>query len=133
MTWFQSHLNLKLKHKWFFFVTNHFLSLFFESDLKTSLIYRQSKQKQKNCSQGLLAHFFEQPSPNTKAHSKYQFLFNLINDKNSSRVFGSSRKTPIMVLVTVLLLLFCTPRIIMHRCLLKGRDREKVSKILFNK
>lgn len=37
--------------------------------------------------------------------------------KNSSRVFGSSRKTPSMVEVTVLLLIFCTPRITMHMCL----------------
>lgn len=37
--------------------------------------------------------------------------------RNSSRVFGSSRKTPSMVDVTVLLLIFWTPRITMHMCL----------------
>lgn len=34
--------------------------------------------------------------------------------KNSSRVLGSSRKTPNIVLVTVLLWTFCTPRITIH-------------------
>lgn len=34
--------------------------------------------------------------------------------KNSSLVLGSSRKTPNIVEVTVLLLIFCTPRITMH-------------------
>lgn len=37
--------------------------------------------------------------------------------RNSSRVLGSSRNTPSMVEVTVLLLIFCTPRITMHMCL----------------
>lgn len=38
----------------------------------------------------------------------------LISVRNSSRVFGSSLKTPNMVLVTVLLFIFWTPRITMH-------------------
>ena len=37
--------------------------------------------------------------------------------KNSSRVFGSSRKAPSIAEVTVLALIFCTPRITMHMCL----------------
>ena len=47
--------------------------------------------------------------------------------RNSSRVFGSSRKTPSIVDVTVLLLIFCTPRITMHMCLQMGKmAREKM-------
>ena len=42
-----------------------------------------------------------------------------INAKYSSRVLESSRNTPNMVLVMVLLLIFCTPRITMHICLKK--------------
>lgn len=38
----------------------------------------------------------------------------LMSVRNSSRVFGSSLKTPNMVLVTVLLFIFWTPRITMH-------------------
>lgn len=41
--------------------------------------------------------------------------------KNSSRVFGSSRNTPNIVLVTVLLFIFCTPRITIHMCLEETR------------
>lgn len=41
-----------------------------------------------------------------------------INVKNSSRVFGLSRNSPNIQLVIVLLLIFCTPRIIIHICLL---------------
>lgn len=41
----------------------------------------------------------------------------LMRVRNSSLVFGSSRNTPSMVLVTVLLFIFCTPRITMHMCL----------------
>ena len=37
--------------------------------------------------------------------------------RNSSRVLGSSRNVPNMDEVTVLLLVFCTPRITMHMCL----------------
>ena len=37
--------------------------------------------------------------------------------RNSSRVLGSSRNTPNIVLVTVLLFIFCTPRITIHMCL----------------
>lgn len=44
--------------------------------------------------------------------------------KNSSRVFGSSRKTPSMVEVTVLLLIFCTPRITMHMWLWANKQEE---------
>lgn len=39
--------------------------------------------------------------------------------KNSSLVFGSSRNTPSIVEVTVLLLIFWTPRITIHMCLRK--------------
>lgn len=45
----------------------------------------------------------------------------LMRVRNSSRVFGSSRNTPSMVLVTVLLFIFCTPRITMHMCLGESR------------
>ncbi|KAG9336707.1 hypothetical protein JZ751_003055 [Albula glossodonta] len=38
----------------------------------------------------------------------------LMRVRNSSRVLGSSRNTPSMVLVTVLLFIFCTPLITMH-------------------
>ncbi|KAJ0056776.1 hypothetical protein NL108_017463 [Boleophthalmus pectinirostris] len=37
--------------------------------------------------------------------------------RNSSLVFGSSLKTPSIVLVTVLEFIFCTPRITIHMCL----------------
>lgn len=47
------------------------------------------------------------------AHAEVQLLMSV---RNSSRVFGSSRNTPSMVLVTVLLFIFCTPRITMHMC-----------------
>lgn len=40
----------------------------------------------------------------------------LMRVRNSSRVFGSSRNTPSIVLVTVLLFIFCTPRITIHMC-----------------
>lgn len=52
--------------------------------------------------------------------------FVLTRFKNSSRVFGSSRNTPSIVDVTVLLLIFCTPRITMHICL-KNTYRNSVS------
>ena len=39
------------------------------------------------------------------------------NVRNSSRVFGSSRKPPNMAEVTVLALIFCTPLMTMHMCL----------------
>lgn len=71
-----------------------------------------------------------QPSYNTKhlpniyKHPKYLIKFDrgcefqfLIRVRNSSLVFGSSRKTPNIVLVTVLLFIFCTPLITMHMCL----------------
>jgi len=45
--------------------------------------------------------------------------------KNSSRVFGSSRNTPNIVLVTVLLFIFCTPRITIHICLEEMREGEE--------
>lgn len=44
--------------------------------------------------------------------------------KNSSRVFGSSRNTPNIVLVTVLLFIFCTPRITIHICLEEMREES---------
>lgn len=53
--------------------------------------------------------------------------------RNSSRVFGSSRKTPNIVDVTVLLLIFWTPRITIHMCLIKIIDLKKISSILDNK
>ena len=39
-----------------------------------------------------------------------------IRVRNSSRVLGSSRNTPNIVLVTVLLFSFCTPLITIHMC-----------------
>lgn len=50
--------------------------------------------------------------------------FILISDRNSSLVFESSRNTPSIVLVIVLLFIFCTPRITMHMCLLQTSKRE---------
>ena len=44
--------------------------------------------------------------------------------KNSSRVFGSSRNTPNIVLVTVLLFIFCTPRMTIHICLEEMRGES---------
>lgn len=41
------------------------------------------------------------------------------NVRNSSRVFGSSRKPPSIADVTVLALIFCTPRITIHMCLIE--------------
>lgn len=45
--------------------------------------------------------------------------------RNSSRVFGSSRKTPNMVDVTVLLFIFWTPRITIHMCLWNKRATKE--------
>lgn len=45
--------------------------------------------------------------------------------RNSSLVFGSSRKTPSIVDVTVLLLIFWTPRITMHMCLEETTRQSK--------
>jgi len=42
--------------------------------------------------------------------------------RNSSRVFGSSLKLPNMADVNVLLLIFCTPRITIHMCLLSKEN-----------
>lgn len=47
-----------------------------------------------------------------------------MRDKNSSRVFESSRNTPSIVLVIVLLFIFCTPRITMHMCLWQPTGRQ---------
>lgn len=49
----------------------------------------------------------------------------LMRVRNSSRVLGSSRNTPSMVLVTVLLFIFCTPLITMHMWLHAGRREEE--------
>lgn len=48
-----------------------------------------------------------------------------ISVRNSSLVLGSSRKTPSMVLVTVLLFIFCTPRITMHMWLSESNREER--------
>lgn len=48
----------------------------------------------------------------------------LMSVRNSSRVFGSSRNTPNIVLVTVLLFIFCTPRITIHMCLGETRGES---------
>lgn len=53
-------------------------------------------------------------SVNHVARAEAQLLMRV---RNSSRVFGSSRNTPSIVLVTVLLFIFCTPRITIHMCL----------------
>ena len=48
-----------------------------------------------------------------------------INVKNSSRVFGLSRNSPNIQLVIVLLLIFCTPRIIIHICLFNKKEKKE--------
>lgn len=56
----------------------------------------------------------------------------LISVRNSSRVFGSSLKTPNMVLVTVLLFIFWTPRITMHMWLRRRAEvrREETDQVV---
>lgn len=46
-----------------------------------------------------------------------RIYFDCTRFKNSSLVLGSSRKTPNMVDVTVLLFIFCTPLMTIHMCL----------------
>ena len=56
----------------------------------------------------------------------------LISVKNSSLVFGLSRNSPNIVDVTVLLLIFCTPRITIHIWLKKAEFLIKLIQLLCN-
>lgn len=76
------------------------------------------------------------------SHQSEKFLacFNLyffytfgyrIRVRNSSRVLGSSRNTPNIVLVTVLLFSFCTPLITIHMCLKYIKTKIEVTDASF--
>ena len=53
------------------------------------------------------------------------------SDKNSSRVFGSSRKTPSIADVVVRELTFCAPRMTIHICLEKQILQKNLSLYFF--
>lgn len=57
---------------------------------------------------------------------KAEFYLECTKLRNSSRVLGSSRKTPSIVDVTVLLLIFCTPLITIHMCLQQKNDKKLI-------
>lgn len=56
------------------------------------------------------------PKKSLENHIKRSFIYLLKRVKNSDLVLGLSRNSPSMQLVTVWLVVFCTPRITMHIC-----------------